>query len=117
MRMLLVEDEADVRQFLARAVGHVAPSLAVVQAGDGVEALRHLQQGPFDLILSDHRMPNMTGVELLRAVRAGSAVPFLILTADRSVEVEALAAGANEVLSKPISLAGLRAAIARYLPI
>lgn len=115
MRILLVEDEPDVRKFLARALGHVAPAVEIVQAADGREALACFQREPFDLILSDHKMPNMTGLELLRAVRAGSDIPFMLITADQSVEGPALAAGVNEILGKPISIGALRNAVARYL--
>lgn len=117
MRILLVEDEDDVRRFFARALGHIAPAAEIVQAADGQEALAAFRHARFDLILSDHRMPNMTGVELLRAVRPASQIPFLLITADRTVESEALAAGVSDLLNKPISLAALRNAIARHLPI
>lgn len=116
MRILLVEDEADVRRFFARALINVAPQIEIVQAADGREGLEHFHREPFDLILSDHKMPHMTGVELLRAVRAVSAIPFLLITADRSVEGHAFDAGASDLLSKPISITALRSAVARYLP-
>lgn len=117
MRILLVEDEEDVRRFFARALSHIAPAAEIVEAVDGQEGLAAFQHGPFDLVLSDHRMPIMTGVELLRAIRPVSQVPFLLITADRTVESEALAAGVSDLLNKPISLAALRNAIARHLPI
>lgn len=116
MRILLVEDEADVRQFFARALSFIAPDAEVIQAADGREALQRFYEQTFDLILSDHRMPNLTGVELLKAVRAVSNLPFLLVTADRTIEHEALAAGVTELLSKPISIVALRNAITRYLP-
>lgn len=115
-RLLLVEDEIDVRLFFVRALGLIAPAAEVVQAADGREALALFEQQAFDLVLSDHRMPHLTGVELLRAVRASSAIPFILITADRSVERDALAAGVTELLSKPISIAALRAAVTRHLP-
>lgn len=117
MRILLVEDEADVRRFFARALSYIAPAAEVVEVPDGREALALFQREQFDLILSDHKMPNMTGVALLQAVRASSKVPFLLITADRSVEGAALAAGVSELLNKPISITTLRNALARYLPI
>jgi CheY-like chemotaxis protein len=115
MRVLLVEDEADVRRYFVRALANLQPGLEIVEAADGREALDYFLNEPFDLVLSDQRMPFMTGLELLRAVRAVSSVPFLIISADRSAEREAFAAGVNEYLSKPISLVALRAVVARYL--
>jgi CheY-like chemotaxis protein len=115
MRILLVEDEVDVRRFFARALGHIAPGVEIVEAADGREALIHFQDGHFDLVMSDQKMPHMTGVELLRAIRGGSDVPFLLITADRAIERDALAAGASELLGKPISLGALRVVMARYL--
>lgn len=115
MRILLVEDEADVRRFFTRALGHIAPGIEVVEAADGREGLARFQDQQFDLVLSDHKMPNMTGVELLRAIRSESDVPFLLITADRAIERDALLSGASELLSKPISLSALRVVMARYL--
>lgn len=117
MRILLVEDEADVRHFFVRALGFIVPAAEVVQAIDGQDALERFQQEAFDLIISDHRMPRLTGVALLQAVRQSSAVPFILITADRAVEREALAAGVSDLLTKPISIAALRGAIARHFPI
>ena len=117
MRILIVEDEPDVRRFFARALSHIAPTAQVVEAVDGLDGLARFQSEAFDLILSDQKMPRMTGIELLRAVRASSAVPFLLITADRSVEIEALATSVSELLSKPISIAALRNVIGRYLKI
>jgi len=117
MRILIVEDEPDVRRFFARALSLIAPTVQVVEAVDGLDGLARFQSEAFDLILSDQQMPRMTGIELLRIVRASSSVPFLLITADRSVEIEALAAGVSELLSKPISIAALRNVIGRYLKI
>jgi CheY-like chemotaxis protein len=115
MRVLLVEDETDVRRFFVRALRGLRPDLEIVEAADGREALDCFLREPCDLVLSDQRMPNMSGLDLLRAVRACSAVPFLIISADRSAEYDALLSGVNEYLAKPISLNALRAVVDRYL--
>jgi CheY-like chemotaxis protein len=116
MRVLLVEDEADVRGFFVRALAHIGPYIEVLQATDGREALDLLLHNRVDLVLSDQRMPRMTGIELLIAVRSHSQVPFLLISADCAIERTAYSAGANEFLSKPISLDALRNAVARHLP-
>jgi DNA-binding response OmpR family regulator len=66
---------------------------------------------PTDLVISDNRMPLMSGLELLSALRASSAVPFIMLSAEPSTERLALAAGASAYLNKPVALSDLRAAI------
>lgn len=116
MRILLVEDEADVRRFFARALAHIGEFIEVLPAADGLEALELFVSQSVDLVLSDHRMPRMSGLELLVAVRARSPVPFLLITADRSVEHAAYAAGVSEFLNKPISLDALRDSVLRYMP-
>ena len=116
MRVLIVEDEADVRQYFVRALNNIRPQVELVTATDGREALGLFWYEHFDLVLSDHRMPRMTGLDLLRSVRSFSSVPFLLITADRSIEHVALAAGVTELLSKPISLVALRDIVVRYLP-
>lgn len=115
MRILLVEDEPDVRTFLVRALGYVVPASTVVQAVDGEEALALFSPDGFDLVLSDHRMPRLTGLELLRAIRAISAVPFVLISADRSITNDAYAAGVSEFLNKPLSLAALRSTVLRFV--
>ena len=67
-------------------------------------------------MLSDHRMPQMSGLELLSALRQFSSVPFIMLSADILIAPQAYAAGVTEFLEKPMSLQTLRAAVLRYLP-
>ncbi len=116
MRVLLVEDNADVRGFFARALAYIGPHVKVLQAANGREALDLLLSNQIDLVLSDQRMPRMTGIELLVAVRLHSQVPFLLISAECAVERTAYRAGANEFLIKPIGLDALRDAVARHLP-
>lgn len=115
MRILLVEDEPDVRMFFARALTHICSSIEVVQAADGQEGLDLFHRVPVELILSDQRMPRLTGLQMLRAVRVYSDIPFFLITADRSIHTEAYLAGVTELLTKPISLAALRAAVTRFV--
>jgi DNA-binding NtrC family response regulator len=101
-RILLVDDDASVRDamstFLARAGFSVSP------AASGEEALRRADAGGFDLAVSDLKMPGMSGLELLQALRGrGDAIPFVLLTAYGSVEtaVSAMKCGACDFLLKP----------------
>ena len=75
-------------------------------AKDGAEALRYLKSQPFDIVLSDWNMPVMSGIELLKTMRADpqlSALPFVLITAEAEREkvVEAIAAGVTSMLLKP----------------
>jgi len=84
----------------------------VEEAEDGVAALQKLRGGTFDFIVSDWNMPNMTGIELLRAVRADPALkhlPMLMVTAEAKKEniVEAAQAGASGYVVKPFTAATL----------
>jgi CheY-like chemotaxis protein len=111
LTILLVEDEPDVRSFLARALARVAPNATVRAVCDGVEALEAIAQSPPDLIVSDHRMPRMTGLELLANVRAQWPTPFIMISADVTVQSQAQTHGVSAFLAKPISLSELRMAI------
>ncbi|MBX0329040.1 response regulator [Oscillochloris sp. ZM17-4] len=115
MRVLLVEDEAGVRAFLIRAIEHILPDAQVIAASDGQLALTAFLAAPADLVISDNRMPNMSGLDLLRALRERSAVPFIMISAEPSVERQAYRAGASVYLGKPATLSDLRAAISSAL--
>ena len=107
MRVLLVEDNP-VNQRLARLLleknGHF-----VTVAGDGREALRALESGPFDLVLMDVQMPHMDGLEATRAIRGreketGGRVPVVAMTAHalKGDRERCLEAGMDGYISKPI---------------
>ncbi|MBI3006890.1 MAG: sigma-54-dependent Fis family transcriptional regulator [candidate division NC10 bacterium] len=104
-RILVVDDEAPQRELLA---GFLAKQgYEVVPAVSGAEALERLQRETFDLILTDHRMPQMSGLDLLKAAReTNPEVPVVVMTAYGSVEqaVAAMQAGAYDYLGKPIDL-------------
>ncbi|MDA8141731.1 MAG: sigma-54 dependent transcriptional regulator [Desulfobacteraceae bacterium] len=90
----------------------------VSMAEDGAQAVASVKAGPFDLILMDVRMAQMTGIEALRQIKAyNPAIPILIMTAYSSVDsaVEALKAGAYDYLTKPLDFDVLRIAFERAL--
>jgi DNA-binding response OmpR family regulator len=111
MRVLVVDDEADVRSVVARALkvdGH-----AVAVAADLHSARERAIEGT-DLIVLDLRLPDGFGLDLCRELRAeGSTVPILLLTASSHVtlRVEGLDAGADDFLAKPFAVAELRARV------
>jgi CheY-like chemotaxis protein len=117
LHILIAEDENDVREFLVRAVQRLVPSAEISVAANGAEAFDIFTKRSCDLILTDQRMPEMRGTELLEAVRGlGSQVPIVFITADMIVEEQALQAGATAVFLKPISIRQLRQIIETWLP-
>ncbi|NII10572.1 sigma-54 dependent transcriptional regulator [Oleiagrimonas sp. C23AA] len=115
-RILVVDNEARMRRVLELSLlqmGH-----HVVQAADGAEALLALDSGPFDLVLTDLRMPRKDGIDLLRDMRArGEAVPVIVLTAFGTIEtaVEAMKLGALDYIIRPFEMETLELAVNRAL--
>ena len=117
-RILLTDDEETVRGFLKRGLeldGH-----QITTAIDGGDALDRLAeaQGAFDLLLTDIRMPIMDGIALaLAAKRDYPDLTILLMTgfADQRERAKGLQAIVADVLTKPFSLADLRATVARVL--
>ena len=117
-RILLVDDEEAVRGFLKRGLemdGH-----AITTAIDGSDALDRLGEvdGAFDLVLTDIRMPIMDGIALaLAAKRDYPCLTILLMTgyADQRERAKGLQAIVADVLTKPFSLADLRATVTRVL--
>lgn len=115
-RILIAEDEDSLRRFVARALemdGH-----HTVQAGDGAEALEHLQAEAFDLLLSDIRMPAMDGIELAgEAAALVPQMPILLMTgfAEQRERAEPLMRIVVDVVDKPFTLPQIRQAVADAL--
>lgn len=116
-QVLLVEDNPDLRSFVARAL---AKTYRIHTAKDGLEGLELAQQIGPDLIVSDLMMPRMNGSEFCQAIRkdpALSRVPFILVTAKSGAEavVEGLAMGANDYVTKPFDMRELEARIFAHL--
>ena len=102
-RILVVEDDPDIRKILEMYLG--GKGYAVGTADSGAAALAAVTSGPIDLILSDVRMPGMSGLELLRALKERDPeVQLVLMTAYSSVRdaVEAIQLGAADYVEKPI---------------
>jgi two-component system chemotaxis response regulator CheY len=94
------------RQLLVLALSRVK-NLQVTEADDGVDGLRKLATGKFDIILTDINMPIMDGLKLVKRVRSDPAhkdVPIVVVTTEGSEEDKerALQLGANAYITKPI---------------
>ena len=113
--ILVVEDEPTLRETLAEALE--ADGYAVVQAGDGRAALERFRDSHPDLVLLDLMLPELSGLEVARQIRAESATPIVMLTArDSEVDkVVGLEIGADDYVTKPFSLRELSARIRAVL--
>ncbi len=115
-RILVVDDEAKMRRLLElslKGLGH-----EVVQAEDGESALAAFDTMPFDLVLTDLRMPRLDGMGLLRALRErGEDVPVIVLTAYATVEsaIEAMKLGATDYMIRPLEMKDMELAVTRAL--
>ena len=103
---LVVEDSPTMRQLIVFALSRIR-GLTVVEADDGVDALKKLASGHFDIILTDINMPVMDGLKLVKRVRSDDvlkAIPIVIITTEGAEEdrQRALALGANAYITKPI---------------
>jgi len=116
-RILVVDDNADMRDYLARLLGE---RYTVETAPDGAAALASIGETLPDLVLSDVMMPRLSGVELLRELRSSPptrTLPVILLSA-RAGEVpkiEGLGSGADDYLVKPFSARELLARVASHL--
>lgn len=110
--VLIVDDDPELRRFLAGELK--ADGYGVESAGTGQEALTRIRGGEWDLVLLDWTLPDFSGVEVCRRMRAsGLSTPVLMLTARDAVSerVEALDAGADDYLTKPFSIEELLARV------
>jgi two-component system cell cycle response regulator CpdR len=117
-RILIAEDEAPLRGFVHRALAEAGHD--VVVAADGAEALDLITRAArrFDLLLADIRMPVMDGIALaLAAARDDPDLVILLMTgyADQRERAHGLDALIHDVITKPFSLAEIRAAVASAL--
>jgi signal transduction histidine kinase len=116
-RVLIADDNADMREYVARILGQ---RYQVDAVGDGRSALERIRANPPDLILSDVMMPELDGFGLVAALRADDrtrAIPVILLSARAGEEarIEGLGAGADDYLVKPFSARELVARVASQL--
>lgn len=120
VRALLIDDDVRLAELLT---GYLAPhEVVVAHAASGRAGLSAVAAGGVDVVLLDIMMPGMDGLEVLRRLRARSAVPVLMLTArgDETDRVVGLELGADDYLAKPVYprelLARIRAVLRRVTP-
>lgn len=118
---LVVEDSPMMRQLLVFALARIK-ALKVVEADDGVDALRKLTTAKFDLVITDINMPVLDGLKLVKKIRSDEVhkdVPIMIVTTEGSAEdrQRALQLGANAYITKPIQAPQLIAKVKELLKI
>src|ERR1700686_424844 len=114
--ILIIEDEAKMRRLLELNLGE--DGFKTLAAGDAETGLKLLDSEPVHLVLTDLKLPGISGLEFLHAAKQqNSALPIVVMTAFGSVEtaVEAMKAGASDYVLKPFSLAEMRMVVHKEL--
>jgi two-component system, chemotaxis family, chemotaxis protein CheY len=119
IKILVVDDFATMRKVIRNLLKQVGYE-NIVEAEDGVIALKILKSQKIDLVVSDWNMPNMTGLELLKAVRSDEdlkATPFLMVTAEALQDnvIAAVKAGVSNYIVKPFTAETLNDKITKIL--
>lgn len=119
LKILVVDDFATMRKVIRNLLKQIGYE-NIVEAEDGINAMKVLKSQKVDLIISDWNMPNMTGLELLKAVRGDDElkpIPFLMVTAEALQEnvIAAIKAGVNNYIVKPFTAEMLNEKIKKIL--
>ncbi|MGH8447004.1 MAG: chemotaxis response regulator CheY [Solimonas sp.] len=112
LRILVVDDFSTMRRIVRNLLGDLGHT-NITEADDGNTAWPQLQAGNFDFVVTDWNMPGMTGIDLLRAIRADARIgktPVLMVTAEARREqiIEAAQAGVNGYIIKPFNAVTLK---------
>ncbi len=112
MKILVVDDFSTMRRIIKNLLNDLG-FMNIVEADDGNTAIPILKKGGIDFLVTDWNMPGMTGIELLREVRADdklSGLPVMMVTAEQKREqiVEAAEAGVNGYIVKPFTAITLK---------
>ena len=107
MKIMIVDDSASMRMIVIDILRQLG-FMNLQEAGNGQEALEKIRAEPVDFVISDWRMPVMSGIDLLRSVRADDAlkhIPFLMMTAEVQKEniVQAVQSGVSSYIAKPFT--------------
>ncbi len=118
MRVVVADDSRVMRQIVIRTLRQAGYEWDISEASDGAESLQLAKDVDPDLVLSDWNMPKITGIEMLRAMRAqGLDIPLGFITSEGSAEMreQADAAGALFLIAKPFSAETFRETIDPFL--
>jgi len=118
IRILIVEDQREVSRLLRSALETLEHELEIVEIPSGEEAILDSSRNKVDLLVSDHRLPGMSGIELMRKVRSHHAgVKIILITGqtDPRIRKEVAEAGADAFFIKPVPMADFLDAVERHL--
>jgi two-component system chemotaxis response regulator CheY len=112
MKILIVDDFATMRQIVKKSLRQLGFD-NITEAVDGNDALNKLKADEYKFIVSDWNMPNMMGIDLLKAIRSDDKLkqlPFLMVTAEAQKEniIEAAKAGVSQYIIKPFTVDALQ---------
>lgn len=115
-RVLVADDSSTMRKIILRSLNSVGVK-DITEASDGSEAVALFEPGKFDMVLTDWNMPGMTGLEVLKAIRAqDQKIPVIMVTteAEKSRVLEAIQAGVTDYLVKPFTPDTLREKLEKH---
>lgn len=118
MRVVVADDSRVMRQIVIRTLRQAGYEWEITEASDGAESLQLAKDLDPDLVLSDWNMPEMTGIDMLRAMRSqGLDIPLGFVTSESSDEMreQADAAGALFLITKPFTADTFRDTIDPFL--
>lgn len=118
--ILVVDDSDMMRKLIIKNLKNCGEDLQIHEARDGIHGLDKFNENTIDIIVTDWNMPNMTGLQLIEAIRKtdkGKMVPIVMITTEGSVEKvkQAVLAGASNYISKPFTPDSFRAKFAKIL--
>lgn len=120
MKILIVDDFATMRRIIKNILKQLGYN-NVDEADDGTTALTKLKSGSFDFVITDWNMPNMSGLDLVKAIRGDEALkqlPILMVTAEAMKEniIQAVKAGVNNYIVKPFTADVMKEKIDKVFP-
>lgn len=116
-RVVVCEDDPSTSLLLKKAIASLSPDIEVVAVENVGKALLELQSNAADLLILDHMMAGVHGLDGLKHIRGaewGKALPVIVYSA-ADIETEALAGGANRFLRKPLPISEMRNAVKEML--
>ena len=119
-KVLIVDDFSTMRRILKNILKQIGFT-NISEADDGSTAWEELQKNSFDLIICDWNMPKMSGIELLKKVRADDTykdIPFLMVTAEAQKQnvIEAVQAGVSNYVVKPFTAESISEKLEKIIP-